>query len=217
MKRIWSSAFIVLILIFILGCTVRTVDIKDYEVNDIKKVYVGENLVRVGTNLLEDMKLMPVVDIDSRLKDEEFFVPIEPPYEGIYDDRDRSYFVIIDKHETFSLKVDLDGKIINDRKYFYKGEKVFTPDPSYLGLLNSKLYEISYKGRIEDIVSLTYKEYYIDIENLKRDILQIKPGFSEHIDYDMEESDTLVYKNFKFKVHEATSEAIEFEIISDTY
>jgi len=215
MKRIWSSAFIVLILIF--GCTARTVDIKDYEVNDIKKANVGENLVRVGTNLLEDMKLAPVVDINSRLKEEEFYVPIEPPYEGIYDERDRSYFVIIDKHEIFSLKVDADGKIINDRKYFYKGEKVFTPEPSYLGLLNSRLCEISYAGRVDDIISLTYKEYYIDVENLKRDVMQIKPGFSEQISYDLKESDTLVYKNFKFKVYEATNENIEFEIISDTY
>lgn len=215
MKRVWSSAFIILILIF--GCTARTVDIKDYEVNDIKKANVGENLVKVGTNLLEDMKLMPVVDINSRFKDEGFYVPIEPPYEGIYDERDKSYFVIIDKHEIFSLKVDMEGKLLSESKYFHKNEKLFTTQPSYLGLLNSKLFEISYAGKVDDVISLTYKEYFIDIDNLKRDILQIKPGFSEQIAYDLKEGDTLVYKNFKFKVHEATSENIEFEIISDTY
>ncbi|MDQ1339118.1 MAG: hypothetical protein QG567_268 [Campylobacterota bacterium] len=215
MKKVFLFAFIVLILFF--GCTTKTVDIKNYEVRDIKKVNVGENLVKVGSNLVEDMKFNPIIDIEARLKKEEFYIPIKPPYDGIFDERDKSYFVIIDKHEIFSIKVDNNGKIINGNKYFPKDERVFEEQPFYLGLLNSKLYEISYAGRLNDIVYLMYKEYYINVEDIKREINQIKPGFSERIAYDLKESDILVYKNFKFKVYDATSKNIEFEIISDSY
>jgi hypothetical protein len=162
------------------------------------------------------MRFIPLVNIDDRLKNEEFYIPVVPPYEGIYDRADNAYFIILDRHEIFSVKVDTDGKVLSGQKYFDVNEKIFDQAPKYYGIANSKIYELTYSGRIANHIMITYKEFYVEMNDIKREIDQIKPGFAEQITYDLDESDTIVYKNFRLKIHAATSEQIEFEILSDT-
>lgn len=215
MQKSWIVAIVALLLLLFYGCTIHTVNIKNYQLNDIKSVNVGDSIVKVGHNLKEEMRFIPLADITERLGKEEFYIPLEPPYEGIYDEKDGSYFVILDRHELFSVKVDADGRVISKQRYFDHGEKLFEPGPQYYGIANSKLYELSYSGRLGDHIIITYKEYYVEMADVKRQIDQIRPGFSEQITYDLSESDEIVYKNFRIKVHEANSETIQFEILSD--
>jgi hypothetical protein len=216
MQKSWLAALLVLLLLLFYGCAVRTVNIKNYQLNEIKSVNVGDPIIKVGHNLKEEMYFIPLVDISERLGKEEFYIPLEPPYEGIYDEKDGSFFVILDRHELFSVKVDTEGRVISKQKYFDYEEKLFEPAPNYFGIANSKLYELSYSGRIGDHIVITYKEYYVEMADVKRKIDQIRPGFSEQITYDLSESDEIVYKEFRIRIHEANSEQIRFEILMDT-
>lgn len=216
MRKSWLVALIALLLVLFYGCAVRTVNIKNYQLNEIKSVNVGDSIIKVGHNLKEEMHFVPLVDISERLGEEEFYIPLTPPYEGIYDEKDGSFFVILDRHELFSVKVDTEGRVISKQKYFDYEEKLFEAAPSYFGIANSKLYELSYSGRLGDHIVITYKEYYVEMADVKRKIDQIRPGFSEQVTYDLSESDEIVYKDFRIKVHEATSEQIQFEILADT-
>lgn len=216
MRKSWFAAPIAILLLLLYGCTIRTVNIKNYQLNEIKSVNVGEPIVKVGHNLKEEMRFLPLVDIDERLGGEEFYVPLKAPYEGIYDQQDGSFFIILDRHELFSVKVDNTGRVVSKQKYFDQGEALFEPAPRYYGIANSKLYELSYSGRIGGHIVITYKEYYVEMADVKREIDQIRPGFSEQVTYDLSEGDEIVYKDFRIKVHEATNEAIRFEILSDS-
>jgi len=207
--------FVLFAVALFLGCTPQTVNVKNYQVNEIRIANVGDPMIKVGKNLYEEMRFIPTVDIPKRLGKEEFYLPAEPPYDGIYDPESDAYFVILDRHEIFSIKVDANGKCVASEKYFDKGEKVFAPAPNYYGVSNSKIYEISYTGRIEDHITITYKELYVDMDDVKREISQLRPGFSEQVVYNLAESDEIVYKKFRLKIYDATNEHIEFEILSD--
>jgi len=216
MQKSWLALLIGTFLLLVYGCSVRTVNIKNYQLHETKSVNVGDSIIQVGHNLKEEMRFIPLVDISERLGKEEFYLPIESPYEGIYDQKDGSFFVILDRHELFSVKVDTEGKVLSKQKYFDQNEKLFEPAPKYYGIADSKLYELSYSGRLGDHIIITYKEYYVELEDVKREIGQIRPGFSEQITYDLSESNEIVYRDFRIKVHEATSEQIVFEVLSDT-
>ena len=215
MQKSWIGAVIAALLLLFYGCTVRTVNIKNYQLSEIKTANVGDAMITVGKNLKEEMRFIPLIDISERLGAEEFYVPIQPPYEGIFDQREDNYFVILDRHELFSVKVDTEGKVVSKQKFFDYDEQLFTPDPRYFGIANSKIYELAYSGRIDDQIMITYKEYYVEMDDVKREIDQIKPGFAEQIAYDLSQSDEIVYKNFRLKVLDATNERIKFEILSD--
>ncbi len=216
MRKSWIGALIIGLLLFFYGCTVRTVNIKNYQLNETRSANVGEAMIKVGHNLKEEMYFAPLVDISERLGKEEFYVPIEPPYEGIYDQKDGSYFIILDRHELFSVKVTAKGNVVSKQKYFDFDEKLFEPQPRYFGIVNSKLYELAYSGRLGDHIIITYKEFYVEMDDVKREIDQIRPGFSEQITYDLSESDEIVYRDFRIKVVEATNEQITFELLSDS-
>ena len=215
MRKSWTAALTITLLMLVYGCSIRTVNIKNYQLHENKSVNVGDAIIKVGHNLKEEMRFLPLVEINSRLGKEEFYLPLDPPYEGIYDQNDGSFFVILDRHELFSVKVNAEGYVLSKQKYFDQDEKLFEPAPLYYGIANSKLYELSYSGRIGNNIVITYKEYYVELEDVKREIDQIRPGFSEQITYDLSDSDEIVYKDFRIKVHEATSEQIVFEVLSD--
>jgi len=192
------------------------VNIKNYQLHEIKTAYVGASMIKVGQNLKEEMRFIPLVNIDERLKGEEFYLPMATPYEAIFDEQNHAYFVILDRHEIFSVKVDASGKVLSGQKYFDVDEKIFDQAPKYFGIMNSKIYELNYSGRIDNYIMITYKEFYVEMDDVKREIDQIKPGFAEQITYDLDAGDEIVYKNFRLKIHKATNEQIEFEILSDT-
>lgn len=206
---------VILFVYAMMGCTPQTVNVKNYQLHEIRMVNVGDPMIKAGRNVYEEMRFLPTVDIGKRFAGEEFYLPLTPPYDGIYDAENNAYFVILDRHEIFSVKVDGSGKTLVEQQYFDKGEKVFDPVPNYFGAAESKIYELSYSGRLDDHITITYKEFYVDVRDIKREISQLRPGFSEQIVYNMAESNEIVYKNFRLKVYDATNEHIEFEIVSD--
>jgi len=66
-KRLKHILLIGFIAIFILSCSTRTVDIKNYRVGDIRSVNVGETMVLVGKDLDEDMRFFPKINLEGCL------------------------------------------------------------------------------------------------------------------------------------------------------
>jgi hypothetical protein len=87
--------------------------------------------------------------------------------------------------------------------------------PIYRSLLNSKIYELTYSGKYKNIIKFTYKEYFVDISDIDRDIREIKPSFFEKINYDLDEGDIIVYKKFKIQIINATHQSLEYKIVAD--
>ena len=216
-RRLKHILLISFIAIFILSCSTRTVDIKNYRVGDIRSVNVGEKIVFVGKDLDEDMRFFPRIKIKDRFLNEKLFAPLKPPYEGIYDEDDHSYMVILDKNELFIVNVDKNGVVTKTTPFFKRGEQIFEPEPIYRSLTKSKLYELTYSGMYGKYISLIFKEYYINVEDIGRPISELKPSYSEKVFYDIKDDDETIYKSYIFKILDATPNYLEYEIIDDEY
>ena len=213
MKRI--RILIYIFILFSIGCSIRSVDIKDYELNKTRVINVGDSVFRVGINLKENMRFFPTQDISIQLKNSKFFDPIKPPYEGIYDFDNNFYYVSVDKNGFYTAISDEYGRLVYDFLSYKKDKKLFTPVPIYRSLLNSKIYELTYSGKYKNIIKFTYKEYFVDISDIDRDIREIKPSFFEKINYDLDEGDIIVYKKFKIQIINATHQSLEYKIVAD--
>ncbi len=66
--------------------------------------------------------------------------------------------------------------------------------------------ELIYTGRSGTTVYVSYREY-------KKDF--VRPAFFQELRYDIGQSDTIVFKQYKLKVIEATNEYIRFIVLAD--
>lgn len=66
--------------------------------------------------------------------------------------------------------------------------------------------ELIYTGRSGNTIHISYREY-------KKDFA--RPAFFQELRYDIEQSRTIVFKQYKLKVIEATNECIEFIVLLD--
>ena len=201
----------------ILSCSTRSVNIKKYKIGKVQTVSVGETMLLNGQDLEEDMRFIPAIDIDKRFSNEKLYLPKKAPYEGIYDQDKKAYMVILDKNELFSVFVNKQGVTIESNEFFRKNEKIFDAKPIYRALSKSKLYELVYSGKYAKYISLIFKEYFVDIDDIQRPIEELHPSYSEKVFYDINENDKIVYKNYVLKIIEATPNYLEYEILDDNY
>lgn len=66
--------------------------------------------------------------------------------------------------------------------------------------------ELIYTGRSGSTIHISYREYK---ENFAR------PAFYQQLTYDLKDSDTIVFRNYRMKVLEATNQYIRFKVIAD--
>ena len=68
--------------------------------------------------------------------------------------------------------------------------------------------ELVYSGKDGSVIFVDYREY-----NMNREGTFIKDGFTQHLRYDLSESEMIAYKDLKIRVIEVTGNAIRFEVI----
>jgi hypothetical protein len=66
--------------------------------------------------------------------------------------------------------------------------------------------ELIYTGRTGDTMKITYREYKCDLA---------RPSFFQDLTYDLSQSSTVVFKNFKLNILKADNEGVTFTVTSD--
>lgn len=78
----------------------------------------------------------------------------------------------------------------------------------YKWVVSGTRQELVYAGKDHNVLQIDYREYI-----LNRDGAFIKDGFTQHLRYDLAESDIIVYKNIKIKVLESSGSRIKYMVI----
>ena len=66
--------------------------------------------------------------------------------------------------------------------------------------------ELIYTGKAGSIIKITYKEYKCDLA---------RPSFFQDLTYDLSQSSTVVFKNFKLNIVKADNEVVTFTVLSE--
>jgi hypothetical protein len=74
-------------------------------------------------------------------------------------------------------------------------------------------FELIYSGKSGDDIFCTYREYLVGYGNDEQLSVNIKPGFTQNLTYDLSENDTVRFKGIKLKIIDADNEKITTELI----
>ncbi len=74
--------------------------------------------------------------------------------------------------------------------------------------------ELLYSGRENDILHITYREYYLNFQEGKPVSFAREPFF-QHVYYDLKTSDEIVFQDWVIKVLNANNKEISFKVIKE--
>ena len=66
--------------------------------------------------------------------------------------------------------------------------------------------DLIYTGRSANTIHVSYREYRKELA---------RPAFFQELRYDLDKSDTIVFRNYRIKVIEATNEIIKYKVLTD--
>jgi hypothetical protein len=94
-----------------------------------------------------------------------------------------------------------------------------TTTQGYVNRVETKLVEqreLVYSGRDGNTLFVTYREYTAqNIVGFDDGGLMARPAFSQDLRYDLAASDTIVFRDYRIRVVEATNEVIRVVVLSD--
>lgn len=71
--------------------------------------------------------------------------------------------------------------------------------------------ELVYSGMDGDVLQVTYREY-----NVERNGVFIKDGFTQHLKYDLTDTDIIQFRDTQIRILKVTSASIMYEVIETT-
>jgi len=78
----------------------------------------------------------------------------------------------------------------------------------YGWVLSGSRQELVYAGKDHNVLQIDYREYM-----LNRNGAFIKDGFTQHLRYDLSESNVIVYKDIKLKILESNGSKVKYIVI----
>lgn len=200
--------------------------IQSYEIGKLQKSYVGDAIIEKAYLKYTVIGVESYKAIKSvQSKDSRFSIAKNREYPIIYEDKeDDSVYIKADfPNMTWGIKIDRDGRLLDEHPYYHNlvwqnhamvnvgigsvGEKLFIPSESNKELdPESFKVEIIYLGMDGPNIRAAYREYKDDIA---------RPAFYQDITYNISQSKTIRYKNYKIQVNDATNEYIEYTVIED--
>lgn len=200
--------------------------LQNYQLGKVNQAYVGDPIVEkayLKYTELESGAYTPVQTIQSTTG----FSPLTKGtvHNVLFEDKEDGSFYIdaLHPHVNFGIKIDKDGHLLDTHPYYRNfvwtnhglvklglgkvGDKLFKPTKSVKNLdPESFKVEIIYLGLDDKNMKAAYREYKDDIA---------RPAFYQDITYNLEQSNTIRYKNYKIDVIDFTNEYVKFTVLED--
>lgn len=113
------------------------------------------------------------------------------------------------------------GKTINKQDYVIGKEKTVSVGSTMLStivgssnwfdenLMDKGIKEtLVYLGKSDNTIKIDYRQYYGDVYGW-----YIKDGFTQHLEYDLSNSNIIAYKNYRIKILDSNSSEITFIVL----
>lgn len=204
----------------------RKMEDKNYKIGSAQTVYVGEPLIKRRTYLAKiQSKLVAIPEISSVLASSGFGViplpqgtPFEVKYDVFINGEKFSAMEVPTKNGIVAVLFDVNGlvreKVLRNGQLLPESfsvkpinANVVTKRPEKI--LDKKMienFELIYGGVNNNQINLTYREFSPD------DVA--RTAFFQELTYPTD-SEFLRYKSMKVKVHNVSSEGINFEVVAD--
>lgn len=200
---------------------------KNYSLNTTKQVYVGDQIIEYATGnktihnekTLNNLKFIALADIaGTKIKKNNSY-----DYEGI-DSQENGYYIKATDYEY--IKIDHEGTALSDSLIFStgreykkisitKGMKLFnkigetdkvSTEKFDTYSIDSIKQELIYNGKSGNEIKILYREFKGDM---------IRPAFTQILQYDLKDSSTIRFKNFKIQILSANNEQIKYKVVED--
>lgn len=211
-----KNIFVIIVIIFMAGCTTvryngtdKFVKEVDYpEVGKVITVYVGDHMVEKGT-VTEESILLVHKTIESTTYD----IPAKK-YSQIGSDEEQDFYsasgvvkaLLADPIEALALKKEEGAELcvvtIFALSACYEGEYERVTELSEAG--NSFQQTLIYSGRFGDKINISYREFSNN---------NARPAFNNDVEYDLSSSNIIGYKGAQIEVIKADNSSITYKLI----
>lgn len=198
---------------------------KNYVLEEKKSVYVGDAIIKkefVKKYYKNTFLLKFVPNINFRDINKEGMYEIKGYSEKDFNSKYIYISTVRGSHRY--LKLNESGKLLSNDMFDFNGNSVesnyinddklkfeaikikdnLDSKKSYLD--GSYKFELIYNGKIDNNIKILYREFSEDLARV---------AYYQELTYNLNESKTLRYKNFKLEVIDATNEKIVYKVLSD--